>query len=144
MHNVEVHYLQNITLFKYGTIKHDYSSLLMFWFSSCNNIDSSRTTYTIYAVNKWSFIGWREIHLRKNFKMKTLKVRGVATDIMTYILSLCFLSESSHRGGSRGPAGETALSTCHVGAGSLWSQTLHWQKVGTQGICTQPASQSEI
>lgn len=59
-------------------------------------------------------------------------------------LSLPFSSKSSCRRRSRSPSGEATLSTCHVGVGSLWSQTLHWQKVSTQRIRTQPAPQSEI
>lgn len=81
--------------------------------------------------------------------LKTWKLDSTNTTtrarLLIFTLSITvFLSESSPRGRSGGPSGETALSTCHVGVGSLWPQTLHWQKVSTKRFCTQPAPQSEI
>lgn len=44
----------------------------------------------------------------------------------------------------RDSTGETALSAGHVGVGSLRSQTLHWQKAGTQGLRSPPPPEPEI
>lgn len=61
-----------------------------------------------------------------------------------FCVIIAFLSKSSLRGRSRGSTGETALSTCHVGVGSLWSETLYWQKACAKGLRAKPAPQPEI
>lgn len=59
-------------------------------------------------------------------------------------LWLCFPSQSSPRWRRRGPPGEVSVPTGHVGAGTLWSKAVHWQKAGAQRVCAQPAAEPEV
>lgn len=82
----------------------------------------------------------KEKRLVVSWDFHTISIIMYAVSSVTWCFSKC----SPRRGSSSSLSGETALSTRHVGVGSLWPQALHWQKAGTQGLCAHSPTESEV